>query len=399
MEEQASKRALTEAQQHAANKGKQKASIQRLRRLVSGYQQQQQSLRKLLRPLSGFNATEHAALLALKTRLPSHHGLLSYEANVFRDWAWGESENQATCDALATAYRADLPAAVVCQPTIAVLGAGAGRLTADLHTQLNAQLTVAIDSNPYLGLVATAQWQGQSLSLVEFPLAPKTLADVAVTQQLSGNRTQPGLHYLLADAMHAPLADNSFDVVVTPWFTDIVDAGAERLVPQVNRLLKPGGQWLNTGSMAFAHADPLSCHSFEELLECAAAEGFEQLHHDEQQIPYLASPHSRHQRLETLCTTSWRKVRDSANDQPYQPLPKWLEEHKLPIPAIDAFQLQASTTRIHAFIMALIDGQRSIDDIAQVLEEQHLMATADAAVALRGFLLKMLEEAAAKTSR
>lgn len=397
LDEAATKRALTATTRSITGS--------RLRRLLMAYQTQQKQLRKILRPLDSFDSTDHATALALKTRLPSHHGLLSYAPNVFRDWCWGEVENQATCDALLTAYKAsianDSPDDSL---QVLVLGAGAGRLSADLHRALPAKLTFALDSNPMLGLVAQKVWRGQKLKLVEFPLAPKAVECTAVEQQLAdtpnpADQSLDGLQFVLADALHAPFVPGSFDMVITPWLTDVIDCGAEELVPRINHLLKPNGLWLNTGSMSFAHADPASCHSFEELTELAQGQGFQPSYHHEQQIPYLASPHSRHQRVETLCTSTWRKCADAAAVPAFQHLPNWLALGQEPIPAIDAFTLQASTTRVHAFIMSLIDGQRSIADIAAILAEQQLMTAPDAEVALRGFLLKMVEEAAARSSR
>lgn len=382
-----------------------KSTGKRLRRLTKAYQTQQQQLRKLLRPLGQFDSTDHATAMALKTRLPSHHGLLSYAPNIFRDWCWGNDENIAMRDALLKAYGAvQAEQAESTEINLLVLGAGAGRLSADLHTALNPSQTYAVDSNPLLGMVAQKMWQGQTAQLVEFPLAPRSLETSAVEQTLKNSEPLPQakqerLRFVLADALHAPFTPGSFDLVVTPWLTDVIDSGADELVPRVNHLLKPGGIWLNTGSMAFAHANPATCHSLEELNECAQNQGFAECYQDEQQVPYLASPHSRHQRLEALCTNGWRKTSEARPQPAYQHLPDWLALGEEPIPAIDAFTLQAGTTRVHAFIMSLIDGNRSIADIAQVLAEQRLMAAPDAKVALRGFLLKMLEEAAARSSR
>jgi hypothetical protein len=53
------------------------------------------------------------------------------------------------------------------------------------------------------------------------------------------------------------------------------------------------------------------------------------------------------------------------------------------------------TTRMHAFIMSLIDGKRSLKDMARVMEEQRLMPRQEAESALRGFLVKMYDEAQA----
>ena len=54
--------------------------------------------------------------------------------------------------------------------------------------------------------------------------------------------------------------------------------------------------------------------------------------------------------------------------------------------------MEAMSTRIYAFVMAMIDGNRSIDDMAQLMEEQRLMTKREAVSAIRGFLIRMYEE-------
>ena len=109
--------------------------------------------------------------------------------------------------------------------------------------------------------------------------------------------------------------------------------------------------------------------------------------------PYLDSPVSRHARRESIVTLCARKTADLGELPRYQSLPDWLARGRTPIPLLPAFQTQAMTTRIHAFIMTLVDGKRSLLDIAALLEEQQLMTKADAEIAIRGFLIKMFEEA------
>ena len=50
------------------------------------------------------------------------------------------------------------------------------------------------------------------------------------------------------------------------------------------------------------------------------------------------------------------------------------------------------TTQIYAFMMSLIDGRRSIQDMAKVLEQQQLMGREEAAEAIRNFLTKMYDD-------
>ena len=92
-------------------------------------------------------------------------------------------------------------------------------------------------------------------------------------------------------------------------------------------------------------------------------------------------------------TLTAEKVRSVAQPTRHQSLPDWIAKGRGAVPLLSAFQTQAAATRIHAFIMSLIDGKRSLKDIAQVMEEQQLMARDDAETAIRGFLTKMFDEA------
>ena len=87
------------------------------------------------------------------------------------------------------------------------------------------------------------------------------------------------------------------------------------------------------------------------------------------------------------------KTTSVAQPDRQQNLPDWIAKGRSPVPLLPAFQTQATTTRIHAFIMTLIDGKRSLKNMSEVLEQQQLMPREDAETAIRGFLIKMLEEA------
>jgi len=64
-----------------------------------------------------------------------------------------------------------------------------------------------------------------------------------------------------------------------------------------------------------------------------------------------------------------------------------------PVPLNEAFRNQATATRVHAALMSLIDGRRSINDMVRLVVEQRLMTAAEAEPALRSFFIKMHEEA------
>jgi hypothetical protein len=76
----------------------------------------------------------------------------------------------------------------------------------------------------------------------------------------------------------------------------------------------------------------------------------------------------------------------------HRALPDWLVGGTQPVPLLPAFQLQAMTTRIYSFIMGLIDGRRSVTEMAMLLADQRLMTREEAEPAVRTFLTRMYED-------
>lgn len=360
----------------------------RLNTLIAGYEKQISATRQLLSGLALGPDADLTTYLALKTRLPPQAELFSYEANVFRDWCWGDTENLLSLEAIMDILGDVKPRRIL------TLGSGAGRLSYDLHQRLQPELSVALDMNPLLATVAKQLSAGAEVDLVEFPRAPVDGASVAIPRSLRApEKTSAGFEVVLADAMRPPFQPGSFDLVVTPWLLDIIDVPPAEFIARLNPLLSSGGLWIHHGSLAFTHADPAQCPDLAELQELNSECGFGEQQSSEITAPYLDSPVSRHARRETLVTLRAAKIRDCGELPRYQSLPDWLAKGRQPIPLLPAFQTQAMTTRIHAFIMTLVDGHRSLQDIARLLEEQQLMPKADAEVAIRGFLIKMFEEA------
>ena len=92
---------------------------------------------------------------------------------------------------------------------------------------------------------------------------------------------------------------------------------------------------------------------------------------------------------------SWsaRKHRDVKKVPRYHALPEWLVRGTEPVPLSDAFRAHATATRIHAFLASLIDGRRSIKDMAKLVVEQRLMTAAEAEPALRSFFIRLHDDA------
>ncbi len=360
----------------------------RLEKLVSAQTAHLGELARLTTPLNvGDATTAMETHLALRTRLPPTQGLTTYYANLHRDWCWGDEENDASFELVSSALPSPAGSRVL------VLGAGAGRLAYDLHTRLAPQTTVALDVNPLLLLAARQMADGAQITLHEFPLAPRGLDDVAIARTLAAPAPAPeGFHCVLADGLRAPFGNDAFDTVVTPWFVDIVDEDLGVLAKRINRLLRPGGTWVIFGSLRFSHVDPALCYSVEEASAQIADAGFAAPTVVEATLPYMCSPASRHGRREEVLTISMQKLKRVAAPPRHNALPEWLVQANHPVPLLESFKVQAGTTQIYAFIMSMVDGRRSLRDMAALMEERRLMPRNDAEASLRSFFIKMYDE-------
>jgi len=342
-------------------------------------------LRALLSPLLGSApAAAPEMYRGLDVALPTGQGLTGYYANLHRDWCWGEAENEA-------AYRL-VDETLGAEPVgrLLLLGVGAGRLAYDLHARRRPEVSVAIDLNPLFLLAAARLYQGDALELYEFPLAPRDLASHAVLRRLQAPApVGPGMHLLFADATRAPLRPGVFDTVVTPWFVDVVDEDLAVFARRLNAWLRPGGRWVNSGSLVFATSGPAYRYSLEELLEIVADAGFEDVRLREDEVPYLASPASRHARRETLVSFVATKRREVPPVAAGSAMPAWLERTDLPVPLLPGIATRQLEMRVLAFVLALVDGRRSIRDIAALLAEKRMMTAEEAEPAVRGVLVRL----------
>lgn len=360
----------------------------RLSKELQARVEHRKALESLLEPLARRETEAIELLRVLVGKAAGTQMLSSYAINAIRDWGWSEtSEND---QALALVRAVLGPAAAF--GSMAVLGAGAGRLAYDLHQAKVAQATVTLDINPFLTLVAERITSGKSLSLYEFPLAPAGIDNVALARKLAAPaKTLPGLTVLFGDVMNAPFAVGAFDLVVTPWLIDIIPEAPADFLPRINRLLKPGGVWLNHGSCAFQQGSPERHVSREELFETVGQSGFTLQGSRLDSVPYLSSPASCQARSEIVLTFAATKSRDVPAPAPYQALPPWLLDTAKPLPRTESLGHLAATHAFHAEVLALLDGQRSAQAVTEALAAKYQLEPAALRPAVISFLANMYE--------
>jgi len=288
---------------------------------------------------------------------------------LLRDWAWDTTtnanpENTAALERTLAAIQ-KLPA----KPTrILVLGAGAGRLSWDLHVRLQPEYTVALDANP-LVLAAADELvhQRQPIEIGEFKNFPQIGFEHAHCWSLEPpediNNASSTWFPLGANVWQLPFARESFDLIITPWFIDVNGGDVRDLIAVINEKLIPGGHWVNSGPLLFTRHLPVQLkYSAGEIKEFMSLAGFSFIDETIANMDYLRSPLEARFRQEQVWTFSAEKNKSLAEKTAIEgAAAAWLVMHHLSIPPGN-YSSRDSHPLIDA-ILLLVDGNRSINDI------------------------------------
>ena len=358
---------------------------QRLQLLLTGKTQFLQQVSDLVSVITTTKVASKPVYDALSDRAPSTQNLLSYEANLYRDWVWGDEENELS---------KNLVVDKISKTTIEnmlVIGAGSCRLAYDLHQALKPQNTIANDINPLLLFSAERVLFGDGLEITEFPMQPRQLENVALTHQIQA-AADPGdnFHLLFSDACKPSLKAGSCDLVITPWVIDIQPFELGLFLDAINHYLPIGGSWINFGSLVFNQARDAYCYSVEEVKDIARNSGFDIEELSEHEIPYLKSPYNAGWRVENIWC--WRAVKksDAKQQRDLQNLPDWLLDPAKVIPANQEITNFAFSHQTYAEIAGYIDGKHSLERIGRKFARKHKMDEQEAIAMIKNFYMSML---------
>lgn len=364
----------------------------RLLQLVRAMDTERTLVSKLMAPLVAGLDTEASGVVPGGAAPARDLSVLEMYETVFRDWAWGEPESERALrlvqDLLSAASTGRDNANL---GNLAVFGAGACRLAADVHRTLGPVATYAVDLNPLPLLLATQLLNGATVEAFEYPTGPRGLAHTAVLQQLKCSVSVPaGLLPVLADARFPPFATGSLDSVLTPWFIDVVSADLPETIATIHRVLKPDGLWLNQGPLRFG-GSAARRYSIEEVHELVQAGGFELVSERTDDAPYFDSPHAGSRRIETVYGFAARKLPGAPETRTIAGAePGWARDVTAPIPLMPELGALQERLIFSAGALSLIDGTRSLRHIAEALGEELGVEPQRLVEPLRGLLLNLL---------
>ena len=354
----------------------------RLLRIASGFAQQLDAVTALFEPLDAGTDEQVAAVIPSRPEPGSQAAILECYEHVFRDWVWGERECALTLDFIKPLLPSGLG-------RVAVYGAGAGRLAVDVHQACAPARTFALDVNPLPFLIADRLLAGEAIELPEFPLDPNSDELVVVARHIERPFVvRDGLSLLFADGLRPPFAAGSLDAVVTSWFIDVARTDLRQTAAAINRVLRPGGLWVNLGPLRF-HAELSRAYTIEEVHEIVGLSAFELSSHDSHDLPYFNSPISGSHRTDKVFAFAARKTGEVAAVDIPDLAPPWVVNPLAPIPITQSLIALGRTTMFTTGVLGMIDGQRSIVDISRELGAAWGIEPARLQDELRAFLARL----------
>lgn len=339
----------------------------RCRGLVEGAQAQVDDIRAILTPL----LPADPAGLDSRGADDDNSSLLAHVSYLFRDWAWPadqDGENERAFALLQAVIEGrDLGNALV-------LGAGACRLAYDLHRRCSTGETVVVDIDPLLFAVAHTVIRGGSVLFREGYADINELGNTFKEWRLAavhGPLDEQRFHFLLADAIEPPFLDATFDTLVTPWFVDAIPADLCDSISTIHRLLKPGGHWINWGPLRYgANVPVLRRFTREESFALMQRAGFSVDKWETASVPYLVSKQTGRGKVEWVVSFSATKLDAVPDDRADLPPPSWVLFRHVPIRPFPGQALFWDQDSFNRLVVSLIDGRRTLDDIAAHVASQ-----------------------------
>ena len=301
-----------------------------------------------------------------RDRIPSQQHVSSYLDTVFRDWCWGDEEVRETL-----ALVEPLLGTPSEEASVLVLGGGGGRISFEIAHRGTWRDVVQLDLNPLLTRIGQRVARGETIELTELARFPLGLDHVAVDQQLTAPVASAAagspLHFLLGDAFVPPFARESFDLLVTPWFVDILPESFRRVARRLAGLLVAGGRWVSFGPLSFESVGPEDRLTPEEMNEALTEAGFEVEHAALERVSYLHTPHAMVRRGEEIFVfAATRRERRPIEDD-FAFFPEWMTDGTQAIPVSPAFDQMRAERIFDVEILKCIDGRASIEDIVATL--------------------------------
>jgi ubiquinone/menaquinone biosynthesis C-methylase UbiE len=229
----------------------------------------------------------------------------SYSKLIFRDWCWEDQENDLYVEYINK--NSDFN-----NKRVLILGAGACGLSYKLAQSNTESTFYSVEHNPYLAFMANEIINSEGVSLTEYTPYPTSLANISKEWKVKPQNSIKNHNIILSSFPKLPFNHDSFDIIIAPWFLDILDQGFKVALSQAKEFLKKDGTFHFIGPANIHKPDFSDQFSSDEILNSFNDE-FKSVTSTQKFVQYLNSPLESQKRTESVLFLSAINKYESEN--------------------------------------------------------------------------------------
>ena len=224
---------------------------------------------------------------------PSKQQIHSYFQLFFRDYCWDSEEVQVYFNFVKSNITTKTK-------NVLILGAGPGKLSFDLAKEFPDTNFISFDHNPFLFFKANQIFHGEEVELHDYSQYPKDLESTSKSYKIKEDPLiQKNHQFILGNFPDLPFNNDVFDLIIGPWFFDILENDFKRSVQHGLNFLKEDGQFLLYGpsnTHKDSYEDQLTSEEIIDSLGCL----FKTHKAFTKDLIYLHSPLNSQNRIENV---------------------------------------------------------------------------------------------------
>lgn len=357
--------------QSMINLNKNKLTRQRLSKI---HEAKSKNLKTISKTLEEFLGHEQIPIASSTQQIHSYFQL------IFRDWCWETEENKTYLN-----YVNDhIPKEA---KNILVLGCGAAGLSYDIAKENQNLNVISLDHNPFLLLTAQKIFQGEEVKLSDYTNYPKSIDLTSKTYKIKKDKLNLDNHqFVLGSFPDLPFKEESFDMIIAPWFFDILNFNIFDSIKFSSSFLKPDGNICFFGPNNVHHQFLAEQYTSEEILEELKVD-FKDVSRQVKTLQYLNNPLNSQNRIEDIMFFNLFRQRlkgkqikiehpKKSNTLKYEP----------------SFEHYKAVNETFYHILKHIDSDIDVQELGKKLEKEFSFNPEEALYYAQNFINKVLEE-------